>query len=146
MLPILHYFWPAWSNNCFWKPIFDLFESGHFKYVLLHIILTFFLPSSRFSLDLGWHWHVKVFAVSFFTGWSGWWLCLIWKVLQAHNCQQTETNTHLSLKISILTHFSILNIIHRSTQFFSVKLWIFVGCSKELFHWDGSFEYPQLMF
>ena len=34
---ILQYFWPALSNNWSWKPIFGLFESGHFTEVLLYI-------------------------------------------------------------------------------------------------------------
>ena len=35
------YFWPALSNNWSWKPIFGLFESGHFTQVLLY---SFFVP------------------------------------------------------------------------------------------------------
>ena len=33
---ILQYFQPALSNNWSWKPIFGLFESGHFRQVLLY--------------------------------------------------------------------------------------------------------------
>ena len=37
------YFWPALSNNWSWKPIFGLFESGHFTKVLLYITPPQFL-------------------------------------------------------------------------------------------------------
>ena len=37
---ILQYFWPALSNNWFWKPIFGLFEGGHFRQVLLYLVNT----------------------------------------------------------------------------------------------------------
>ena len=42
MLPwtILQYFWPALSDNWSWKPIFGLFESGHFRQVLLLYLQT----------------------------------------------------------------------------------------------------------
>ena len=30
---VLQYFWPALSDNLPWKPIFGLFESGHFTQV-----------------------------------------------------------------------------------------------------------------
>ena len=33
---ILQYFWPALSDNWSWKPIFRLFEGGHFTQVLLY--------------------------------------------------------------------------------------------------------------
>ena len=32
---ILQYFWPAWSRNWSWKPIFGLFDSGGFTQVFL---------------------------------------------------------------------------------------------------------------
>ena len=35
---ILQYLWPALSVNWSWKPIFCLFESGHFTQVLLYCI------------------------------------------------------------------------------------------------------------
>ena len=35
---ILHYFWPAFSDNQSWKPFFGLFESGHFTQVLLYLV------------------------------------------------------------------------------------------------------------
>ena len=35
---ILQYFWPALSDNWSWKPIFGLFESGRFKFTLLHSV------------------------------------------------------------------------------------------------------------
>ena len=31
---ILQYFWPALSDNLYWKPIFDLFESGLFTVII----------------------------------------------------------------------------------------------------------------
>ena len=34
---ILHYFWPAFSDNWSWKTIFGLFESGSFTQVLLYL-------------------------------------------------------------------------------------------------------------
>ena len=34
---ILQYIWPALSHNWFWKPIFCLFESGHFTQALLYL-------------------------------------------------------------------------------------------------------------
>ena len=37
---ILQYFWPALSDNWSWKPIFSLFESGHFTMVLLYVVGT----------------------------------------------------------------------------------------------------------
>ena len=39
MLP-LEYFWPALSDNWSWKPMFLLFESGHFRQVLLYVLST----------------------------------------------------------------------------------------------------------
>ena len=33
----MQYFWPALSDNWFWKPIFGLFESGCFTQVLLYM-------------------------------------------------------------------------------------------------------------
>ena len=33
---ILQYFWPSLNDNQSWKPIFGLFESGHFRQVLLY--------------------------------------------------------------------------------------------------------------
>ena len=33
---ILQYFWPAFSDNWSWKPIFGLFESGRSTQVLLY--------------------------------------------------------------------------------------------------------------
>ena len=35
---ILQYFWPAFSYNWSWKPIFGLFESGRLRQVLLYCI------------------------------------------------------------------------------------------------------------
>ena len=35
---ILQYFWPALSDNWYWKPIFGLFESGRFTQLLLYHI------------------------------------------------------------------------------------------------------------
>ena len=32
----LQYFWPALSDNWYWKLIFGIFESGHFTQVLLY--------------------------------------------------------------------------------------------------------------
>ena len=34
---ILQYFWPALSDNEFWKTSFDLSESGRFTQVLLYV-------------------------------------------------------------------------------------------------------------
>ena len=34
---IMQYFLPALSDNWYWKPIFSLFESGHFTQVLLYM-------------------------------------------------------------------------------------------------------------
>ena len=34
---ILQYFRPTLSDNLSWKPIFGLFESGHFTKVLLYV-------------------------------------------------------------------------------------------------------------
>ena len=34
---ILQYFWPALSNNWYWKTIFGYFENGHFTQVLLYM-------------------------------------------------------------------------------------------------------------
>ena len=36
---ILQYFWPALSDNWSGKPISGLFESGHFRQVLLYFII-----------------------------------------------------------------------------------------------------------
>ena len=36
---ILQYFWPAWSDNWSWKPIFCLFDSGRFTQILLYNIM-----------------------------------------------------------------------------------------------------------
>ena len=36
---ILQYFWPALSDTWSWKPIFSLFESGHFTQVLLYLAI-----------------------------------------------------------------------------------------------------------
>ena len=33
---ILQYFWPALSDNWAWKPILGVFESGHYRQVLLY--------------------------------------------------------------------------------------------------------------
>ena len=33
---ILQYFWPALNDNWSWKPIFGLFEGGHFRQVLIY--------------------------------------------------------------------------------------------------------------
>ena len=41
---ILQCFWPAVSDNWYWKPIFGLFESGYFKQVLLYVLF-----GSRFT-------------------------------------------------------------------------------------------------
>ena len=38
---ILQYFWPALSDNWSWKPIFGIFESGHFTQVLLYFFILF---------------------------------------------------------------------------------------------------------
>ena len=34
---ILQNIWPALNDNCSWKPIFRLFESGRFTRVLLYV-------------------------------------------------------------------------------------------------------------
>ena len=39
LLSILQYFWPALSDNWYWKTIFGLFESGRFTQVLLYLCL-----------------------------------------------------------------------------------------------------------
>ena len=36
---MLQYFWPALCNNWSWKPIFGLFESGHFTQALLYLYI-----------------------------------------------------------------------------------------------------------
>ena len=36
---ILQYFWPAFSDNWPWKPIFGLFDSGLFTQVFLYELL-----------------------------------------------------------------------------------------------------------
>ena len=37
---ILQYFWPALSDNWSWKTIFGSFSSGHFRQVLLYVLLN----------------------------------------------------------------------------------------------------------
>ena len=52
---ILQYFWPTLSDNWSWKPIFDLFESGHFRQVLLYMINTTPISQDHAETDYdGW--------------------------------------------------------------------------------------------
>ena len=58
---ILQYFWPALSDNGSWKPIFGLFESGHFTQALVY---SFFVMTCHI-----WSWgfleHTEEYTVVF---------------------------------------------------------------------------------
>ena len=48
---ILQYFWPALSDNWSWKPIFGLFESGHFAILSTFIKLPFVIKIFVLSIS-----------------------------------------------------------------------------------------------
>ena len=55
---ILQYFWPAFSDNWSWKPIFFLLKSGRFTEVLLYVKLETIGAVSYDQLSL----YVEIFS------------------------------------------------------------------------------------
>ena len=48
---ILQYFWPALSDNWYWKPVFGRFESGIFTPVLLYFEIILLQDYLEFWLN-----------------------------------------------------------------------------------------------